>query len=207
MDYTERLFTALKNTSITDSEGKIYEYEPGFKLLFDCLSDVKERRSGLFMCGNGGSAGIALHMTADYLKNGGFNVRSLYNASVLTCLGNDLGYEDIFCKQLELMAIRGDTLIVISSSGNSENILRAVDTMERLGGEIVTFTGFRADNPARKRGKYNVYTPEEHYGIVESIHNLILQRLVDEIVERDGVALDKRGTAITSAENNTGILK
>lgn len=189
MQYINELFNALNNTTITLEDGTILCYEDGEKLLFDFLSDVKFYKRGLFICGNGGSAGIAIHMTADFIKNGGFNVRSLYNQSVLTCIGNDLSYEYIFSKQLELMADSDDILIAISSSGKSQNIINAIETMHKLGGKTITFSGFDVDNPIRQLGCINVYVPISHYGIVESVHNLILQQLVDEIVERDGVAL------------------
>lgn len=189
MRYIDRLIVALNKTVITDRQGKNYDYDTGEPMVFSYLSQVKKERTGLFICGNGGSAGIAVHMTADYLKNGGFNVRSMYNPSVLTCIGNDLDYDHIFSKQLELMATVGDTLIAISSSGRSDNILKAIYSMKECGGRIITFTGFDEDNPVRRLGDLNIYVPIKHYGMVESIHNLILQQIVDEIVDRDGVAL------------------
>ncbi len=189
MQYLNEFEKALKNTKITPDSGNAMDYEAGMKALFEYFYDIKIGRRGLFICGNGGSAGIAIHMTADFLKNGGFNVRSLMNSSVLTCLGNDLSYEYIFCKQIEMMAAKDDVLVAISSSGKSPNIIRAAETMKQMGGEIITFTGFDEKNPLSGMGKFNVHVPISHYGIVESIHNLMLQQLVDEIVERDGVAM------------------
>lgn len=190
MKYIEDFCNAVRKIEIT--EGVVdngFTYEEGFEKLFRMISVAKEKHLGIFICGNGGSAGIAVHMTADLLKNGGLKTQSLYNPAVLTCLGNDLDYNHTFCKQLELMASDEDMLIAISSSGKSQNIINAINTMKELGGSVITFTGFKPDNPIRKMGNYNVYVPFAHYGIVESIHNMVLQQLVDEIVERDGIAL------------------
>jgi len=128
-------------------------------------------------------------MTADYLKNGGIKTHSMHDPSTITCLGNDFGYEYIFSKQIEVIAEKNDLLVAISSSGNSRNILNAVEVAKEKGCKIITFTGFREDNNLRQLGDYNAYVPSMEYGIVESIHNMILQQVVDEIVDKFGVGL------------------
>ncbi len=82
-----------------------------------------------------------------------------------------------------------DLLVAISSSGNSKNICNAIDVANERGAEVITFTGFGSDNYAKQTGSINVYVPSEKYGIVESIHNVVLQQIVDLIMERDGVKL------------------
>lgn len=128
-------------------------------------------------------------MTADFMKNGGMKTYSLYDNAVTTCMGNDYGYEYIFSRPLEFLLNSDDLLVVISSSGNSKNICNAIDVAKDIGSEIITFTGFHSDNYAKQTGDINVYVPCEKYGIVESIHNLMLQQVVDLIMERDGVKL------------------
>ncbi len=161
-------------------------YDEGIKVLMDVFTRHKRQKSQLFFVGNGGSSAIASHMTADFMKNGGMNTYSLYDNAVTTCMGNDYGYEHIFSRPLEFLARENDLLVAISSSGNSPNIINAIDTASRKGATIVTFTGFKSDNRIRKMGDVNVYVPCEKYGVVESIHNLILQQIVDLIMERDG---------------------
>ena len=78
-------------------------------------------------------------------------------------------------------------LVAVSSSGKSENIINAACTAASLNACNVTFTGFLEDNRIRSMGDLNVYVPVGHYGIVESVHNLILQQAVDVILERDGI--------------------
>ena len=171
------------------SEIRCKNYDEGIRLLVDTFTRHKRNRSKLFFIGNGGSSAIASHMTADYMKNGGMKTYSLYDNSVTTCMGNDYGYEYVFSRPLELLADKEDLLAAISSSGNSQNIVNAIQTAQQKGLNIVTFSGFKKDNRIINMGSYNVHVPVEHYGIVESIHNLILQQIVDMILERDGVCL------------------
>ena len=186
MAYLDEMIDVLRRTTITEgNEGRNLSYDEGIEGLVKLLLKKRAEYAAVFFIGNGGSAAIACHMTADYLKNGRMHTTSLYNSAVLTCLGNDYSYEDVFSKQLEMQMREGDLLVAISSSGNSHNIIRAIDMAEKLGGDIVTFTGFNENNAARGRGSINVYVPCSKYGIVESIHNLILQQVVDVIMERD----------------------
>ncbi|GFI15301.1 phosphoheptose isomerase [Lachnospiraceae bacterium] len=164
-------------------------YYEGIHLLLDIFLKHKVMQSQIFFIGNGGSSAIASHMSADYMKNGGMNTYSLYDNAVTTCMGNDYGYEYIFSKPLELLMKEGALLVAISSSGNSQNIINAIKEAQKKKAEVITFTGFLPDNVVRQMGDVNLYVPCEKYGIVESIHNLILQQIVDLIMERDGVKL------------------
>jgi D-sedoheptulose 7-phosphate isomerase len=102
------------------------------------------------VCGNGGSAGNAMHLANDLLfgvgrKNGGggIKVEALSaNPSVLTCLANDLGYEEIFAHQLKVKGSAGDLLIVLSGSGNSPTVVRALETANAKGMKTFAVLGF-----------------------------------------------------------------
>ncbi len=188
--YVQELIHTLENTEIyIETDRKCADYDDGIDRLVNTFTEHKKRQSQLFFVGNGGSSAIASHMTADFMKNGGMNTYSLYDNAVTTCMGNDYGYECIFSRPLEFLAREGDLLVAISSSGNSANIINAIETARAKKAEIITFTGFRADNKAKTLGDINVYVPSFQYGIVESLHNLILQQIVDLIMERDGVSL------------------
>ena len=188
--YIIGLFRALENTKIFIKNGDVeLGYEAGIQILTECFTKHKNAKSQIYFIGNGGSSAIASHMTADFMKNGGMNTCSLYDNAVITCMGNDYGYDLIFSRQLELLAKERDLLVAISSSGNSMNICNAIETAKEKGVEIITFTAFRPDNKAKQMGDINVYVPIEKYGTAESIHNLILQQVVDMIMERDGVKL------------------
>ena len=175
--YIKELFEQLNKTEVWNGTAiKCGSYDAGIKLLVDTFT-------------NGGSSAIASHMTADYMKNGGMNTYSLYDNAVTTCMGNDYGYESIFSRPMEFLVKEGDLVVAISSSGNSPNIIAAIETAKEKGASVITFTGFYPDNKAKQAGDVNVYVPCDKYGIVASIHNIILQQIVDTIMERDGVKL------------------
>ncbi len=188
-DYLDKLKDLLNHITVTDGNAEQYEYNDGIDRIVGILKKCKTQKGCLYICGNGGSAGIAQHMTADFLKNGGIRTYNMYGQPTITCISNDLTYEYVFCKQLEMLAGRGDILIAISSSGESENIIKAIKEMRSVEGTVITFTGFRKENRIRQMGDYNIYIPAEHYGMAESVHNLVLQQLVDEIVDTDGIAM------------------
>lgn len=114
-----------------------------FAILADALLDAVKSNKQVFLCGNGGSAGNAVHLANDFLygiaPNGNaMRVEALSaNQAVLTCLGNDIGYDKIYSHQLKVKADAGDLLIVLSGSGNSANIIAALETANSL--EMKTF--------------------------------------------------------------------
>lgn len=188
--YINELVDKIEKTGIyLGIDRKCDNYDEGIRYLVDVFSRHKADQTQLFFIGNGGSSAIASHMTADFMKNGGMNTYSLYDNAVTTCMGNDYGYEYIFSRPMEFLVREKDLVVAISSSGNSKNIINAIETAKGKKAEVITFTGFEADNKAKQLGDINVYVPSSKYGMVESIHNLILQQIVDSIMERDGVRL------------------
>ena len=184
--YIEELIRQLNLTEIRKGDREpCPSYNEGIRLLVDTFTSHKQDMTQVFFLGNGGSAAIAGHMTADFMKNGGMNTYSLYDNSVTTCMGNDYGYEYIFSRPMEFLIREGDLVVAISSSGNSRNIINAINVAKSKGATVVTFTGFQSDNNAKQLGDINIYVPCEKYGIVESIHNLMLQQIVDIIMERE----------------------
>ena len=141
-------------------------------------------RSGnkVILVGNGGSASIASHITTDLLKNVKISALAFNDASLLTCLSNDLGYDQVFSRPIEMLANKDDILFCISSSGSSQNILNAAAAAKKAGCFIVTLSGFDADNPLRKMGDFNFYLPSRSYGNVEIIHLAICHAIVDKLM-------------------------
>lgn len=137
-DYTKRLNVILSG----------FDWTPVAQL----AEDIKRcwiARKQVFLCGNGGSAGNAMHLANDYLygiakrSGGGLRVNALpSNAAVLTCLANDIGYEKIFSEQLAVQAEAGDLLIALSGSGNSPNILEALKQAKQMGVKSYAILGF-----------------------------------------------------------------
>ena len=189
-EYLKQLISYLETTQIYKADKTpCKNYEEAMQKLVGLFSQIKKNEKQVFFIGNGGSAAIASHMTADFMKNGGMKTYSLYDNSVTTCMGNDYGYEYIFSRPMEFLVREGDLVVAITSSGNSANIIHAIETARIKKAAVVTFTGFWPDNKAKQMGNINVYVPCQKYGIVESVHNLILQQIVDMIMERDGVRL------------------
>lgn len=114
----------------------------------DMLRCWQEKRQ-VFFCGNGGSAGNAVHLANDFLygiakkTGGGLKVQALSaNSAVITCLANDVGYESIFSEQLAVQAQAGDILIALSGSGNSPNIVRVIEQAKAMDVKSYAILGF-----------------------------------------------------------------
>lgn len=138
-------------------------------LSLDAMQDVQTLAEALleawvsghcvYLCGNGGSAGNAIHLANDFiygagLKNqGGLRAEALSaNAAVLTCLGNDLGYDSIYAEQIRVKGNPGDILIVLSGSGNSANVVKALEAANKKGMKtfaILAFSGGRCKELAQ----------------------------------------------------------
>jgi D-sedoheptulose 7-phosphate isomerase len=146
-------------------------------------------RKMLFI-GNGGSAAIAGHMAVDFWKNGGIKALAFNDSSLLTCIGNDCGYTQVFAKPIEMFAESGDVLFAVSSSGKSENILNAVMAARAKNCKVVTFSGFAADNPLCRLGDFNFYVPSNEYGPVEVAHQYLCHCILDVLLKDKNSIID-----------------
>ena len=140
------------------------------------LISARKRKAAVFVAGNGGSAANANHLAADLIYGanssgkGSFRVHALSaNSSVLTCLGNDTGYENVFAKQLEALAVPGDLLLVFSGSGNSPNILRALETARTLKVFSISFLGFDGGK-AKSLSDLALHFPVHDMQVAEDLH-------------------------------------
>lgn len=149
----------------------------------DLVLKVKAANSRVYFIGNGASAAIASHMAADWLKAGGMAAQCFNDGALTTCLANDLGYENVFSTPIAMHARKGDLLVAISSSGESENILRGVDVADRIGCYVVTLSGRNAANRLRNRGNVSFYVPSDHYGTVEVCHHAICHAILDLVID------------------------
>jgi D-sedoheptulose 7-phosphate isomerase len=120
-----------------------------FGTLLETLQRCWRENRQVFLCGNGGSAANAIHLANDLLygvdKSSGRGLRVTAlpaNAAVLTCLANDISYEDVFAQQLSVLANPGDVLIAFSGSGNSPNIVKALVRARKLGVTSFAILGF-----------------------------------------------------------------
>jgi D-sedoheptulose 7-phosphate isomerase len=182
-DYYELLITLLKKVTVSSKSGtKIDFYQGIINTVEHILSQSKLGRKIIFI-GNGASQSIASHLAADFLKNAEVKALAFTDPSLLTCISNDLGYECIFEKPIEMFADDGDILVAISSSGQSENIIRGCRAAEKRGCKIITLSGFKPDNQLRSLGDINFYVAAQIYGQVENIHNCICHSIIDCYLE------------------------
>jgi D-sedoheptulose 7-phosphate isomerase len=170
---------AIDHFEATVSHYAPISHEEAFERVQNDVRTATAKGNTIFFIGNGGSAAIASHMAADYCKAGGFRARALNDAATLTCLANDVGYVNVFSQQIAWQAREGDMLVAISSSGKSNNILRAVEAAHSKGCKVVTVSGFAPNNPLRERGDLNFYVASDKYGIVEVAHHAILHAILD----------------------------
>jgi phosphoheptose isomerase len=151
------------------------------------LLDAYTRGARVFSCGNGGSATIANHLQCDHTKG----VRTATdltprvvsltsNVEILTAIANDMSYEDVFTYQLESQAVPGDVLVVVSSSGRSANIVKALTWARDHGLGTIAITGFDGGD-ARKVAEVAIHADCHNYGIVEDLHQAIMHALAQYI--------------------------
>jgi phosphoheptose isomerase len=152
-------------------------------LVLDCI----ERDGTVIVCGNGGSAAIANHLVCDFGKgmrsDTGLRprVRSLSSGpEILTAIGNDMSYADTFSHQLDGFGRAGDLLITVSSSGDSENIVRAVNWAKGNGVASIAMTGFGGGRSAGL-ADVNLHVASENYGVVEDLHQSLMHVLAQFI--------------------------
>ena len=178
-DYYNYLAKSLNRVTVTDEDGASLGQGEALTTIIGWARATHEAGRKLMFIGNGGSAGICSHMATDYSKNGNMRSLAFNDGAMLTCLGNDLGYENVFAKQIELHGMDGDLLIAISSGGRSRNILEGVAMARKRGCRVVTLSGFSPDNPLRKLGDINFHLASDQYGYVEVGHLAICHAILD----------------------------
>src|ERR1700759_5024924 len=195
-DYSERLSAALRGFDWAPVEGLAHD-------LLDCWRNGRQ----VFLAGNGGSGGNANHLANDFLyplsktHGSGLRVHSLCaNPAALTCLANDEGYEEVFSMQLAVLAREDDVLIVLSGSGNSPNILRALEEAKRIGLASYAMLGF-SGGKAKDLADVPVHFEIDEIPIAEDaqmiVGHMLLQWLYgqrDEVNALKNCAADLRQT-------------
>ncbi|HCY88164.1 MAG TPA: phosphoheptose isomerase [Desulfobacteraceae bacterium] len=146
------------------------------------LAAAREREASVYWVGNGGSCAICSHLSQDLINK--LAIRSLFlnDSPLMTCMANDYGYEDVYARPLDTFAREGDVLIAISSSGNSPNIMNAVDVARKKKMTLVTLSGFKPDNRLwNASASVSFMVPGTLYGIVEAAHEVILHGIIETL--------------------------
>ena len=149
---------------------------------------IRARRT-IYACGNGGSAAIANHLLCDFLKGIQTDtahrpkIVTLAHLELVTAIANDIAFEEVFAYQLRTMAEPGDVLITISSSGNSENIVRAVAWAREHGVGSIAMTGFDGGRSSRL-AEINLHVRASNYGVVEDVHQSLMHCLSQHLRQK-----------------------
>ena len=188
----------LNPTQFLDRVGdELRKIDPAqVQALADAIYACYEKRSTVFVIGNGGSGSNASHFCEDIGK--GTLARKFFdddtkkrykiisltdNTPYILAWGNDEGFDRVFSEQLKNLASPGDLLIAISGSGNSPNILRAIDWANAHGVETFGCTGF-SGGKLKTLAHHNLHVPLDDMGIVESIHLTAFHWVVDDLHRR-----------------------
>jgi len=152
-------------------------------------------KGNIYVCGNGGSAAIAEHLTCDCMKGVATETHQGHRLSVtslasnfplISAIANDIGYDQIFSKQIEWQATEGDfimsddVLIAISSSGNSPNIINAINKAEEKGMETIAIVGFDGGE-AKRAASSVIHIDSDNYGIIEDASQAIMHFMAQQM--------------------------
>ena len=149
----------------------------------DILVEVKKNKNKVLVFGNGGSAAIASHVSIDLTKAAKIRSVNFNEADLITCFSNDYGYEKWVEKTIDFYADPNDVLILISSSGNSANMINACQAAKRQKiSKVITFSGHKKNNPLSQLGDLNFWVDSKAYNFVENIHQIWLLNIVDLII-------------------------
>jgi D-sedoheptulose 7-phosphate isomerase len=143
------------------------------------FAETREHGRTIFVCGNGGSAATASHFVCDILKGASYQRDSRFrimaltdNLATITAYSNDVSYDLVFTEQLRNFARPGDLFMAISGSGNSKNVLHAMETANEIGCRTIALTG-RDGGKLGKLAQLNIRAAEPHMGRIEDAHMII----------------------------------
>ncbi len=195
------LSNCLNSLSVRDVQGREIDVDDAFSQWTEDILQIRRDEKGVYFIGNGASASIASHMAADLGKNARIRTEVMTDPALVTAVGNDYGYEEVFTEPLRWRMTAGDMLVAISTSGESPNIISAVRLAKFLKGFVITLSAMESNNRLRSRGDLNFYVPAGSYGAAETCHAAILHHWVDDVAK---IAVHKstlRGGRIIDFQN------
>jgi phosphoheptose isomerase len=183
VSYTDEYFAMVNQAAATVDHIELQN-------AVNILSKVYKSDGMLYSCGNGGSAAIANHLVCDHCKLVRTDTQltsRIYSLSttveIITAIGNDISFDDIFVYQLQSLAKTDDALITISSSGDSENIVRAAEWAKNNGLPVISMTGFSGGRSA-KIADVNLHVMADNYGVIEDVHQSLMHILAQFIRQK-----------------------
>ena len=148
---------------------------------FNKYQEAFTNHNRIIILGNGGSNSVASHISQDYMKFHGKKVSILSDPSMITMLTNDFGYDDAYKKFLEYYVEKDTLVVIMSSGGESKNMLNCVDWCEDNNIPYGVLTGFKSDNTIRGEASnslWNYHIASDSYGVVECVHQIFLHGVV-----------------------------
>ncbi|MCG8381482.1 MAG: SIS domain-containing protein [Gammaproteobacteria bacterium] len=153
----------------------------------DILTQVYSVGGQVYSCGNGGSAAIANHLVCDHCKLVQTDtdltpriVSLSTTVEMITAIGNDISYDEVFAYQLSSLAKPGDALMTISSSGDSPNIIRAIEVAKDVGIPVIAMSGFTGGRSA-KMADVSLHVDANNYGVIEDVHQSLMHLLAQYV--------------------------
>ena len=148
------------------------------------IQSVKKNSGKVIVVGNGGSAAIASHFSVDLNKTYGIRCLNFNEGAFLTCFSNDFGYQNWVVEALRIYLDQSDFVVLISSSGESQNIVNAISFLKKSNVDFVTLTGFKKNSTVKSLSDFNMYVESNHYNIVENTHQVWLLSIIDYLVAK-----------------------
>ncbi len=189
---TKNIYTYLSQYAQTTSrvirDLKLPDLEAAMSVLFHAKR--------IFVAGNGGSSSISDHLCCDFEKGAELHVQSLVGRpALISAIANDIGYDDVFSFQLEAANVwHGDVVILISSSGNSPNIIKAAECALNRMARVIGLTGFDGGQ-LKKIANVSLHIDANNYGVIEDCHQMLMHILAQYIY------LGKNGSTAPNAKN------
>ena len=180
-EYKSNLFRALDSIDL----GKVDE-------LIGVFAKARDEGRQIFVCGNGGSAATANHLACDIVKGCSYGRDKRFRIialseqiATMTAYANDVGYEHVFVEHLKNFANSGDVVMILSGSGNSPNVVKALDYANEAGCYTVALTG-RDGGKAAPLAKLNVHVSDDHMGRIEDGHMIVCHMLAYHFMDTEG---------------------
>jgi D-sedoheptulose 7-phosphate isomerase len=182
MSYPEQYKAALLDTIAQIDIARVDQAIEWFR-------EARDSSRHIFVCGNGGSASTASHFTCDMVKGASYNRDSRFrilsltdSLATLTAYSNDAGYDTVFVEQLKNFATEGDLVMCISGSGNSPNVVRAMEYANSIGCKTLALTG-RDGGKLGPLAQLNIHVDAPHMGRIEDAHMIVCHMIAYHFME------------------------
>ena len=170
----------IRNVNVTDGYKNKKELEEAFEYLWDLTSITRDNGGIIYFIGNGASSTMSSHFAIDFLKIAKCRAHCFTDDALITAIGNDIGFDEIFSLPLQALLNDKDLLIAISRSGNSPNIIKVVKMAKSKKCTTVSLSPMGENNQLRLLGDLNFYVPAKTYGHAETAHQLLLHCWLDK---------------------------